>query len=58
MNAYELVRAVQYLLEQSQANLRKEAQKLKISSVRQTEIEEEIREIEELVERSREGYQE
>ena len=58
MNNYEMVKAIQYLLEQRQAELLRECSRIKITSARMTEISEEVNEIEELVERAREGYQE
>lgn len=58
MNSYEMVKAIQYLLEQRQAELLRESSRIKTRSARVTEISEEVREIEDLVERAREGYQE
>jgi hypothetical protein len=58
MNNYELVEAVEYLLECRQADLMREKSKLKISVSRSVEIGDEIEEIELRIEKAREGYHE
>ncbi len=50
MNNYELVEAVRYLLEQRQSELLKKANRSSVA--------EEIEEIEEYIEKAREGYTE
>ncbi len=58
MNSYELVEAVRYLLEQRQSELMEETRKLRTGATRRAEIQEEIEELEDYVEKAREGYRE
>ena len=58
MNGNHLVRAVQYLLEKEQAVLLSALRKSNIGVNREGELGDEIREIEDMLERAREGWTE
>lgn len=58
MNGAQLVASIGYLLEKEQSRLLGEANKKMTSKFRESEINEEIREIEDLIEQTREGWEE
>jgi hypothetical protein len=58
MNAQNIVEALRYLLEKEQSRLLAEGEKKNISPERLGEIGDEVREIEEMVDMAREGWEE